>query len=147
MYVIAGIAISIPLLCIVLPLLSSSDIAFASMVKSIFKNAGLLLLSLIIAVIIFPTVYSYNFSMKKQRAEETVNKKATGKLPNIIFNIVLGAVSFVYCAYAVSQLAYITKAFAFLLPEDFTAAEFARSGFFQMGVISFINFFLLTRLP
>lgn len=142
-YVIAGIAISIPLLCIVLPLLSSSDIAFASMVKSIFKNAGLLLLSLIVTVIIFPTVYSYNFSMKKQQAEEAVNKKATGKLPNIIFNIVLGAVSFVYCAYAVSQLAYITKAFAFLLPEDFTAAEFARSGFFQMGVISFINFLIL----
>ena len=142
-YIILGIVISVPLLCIVLPLLSSSDIAFGSLVKSIFKNAGLLVLSLIIALAICPFVYSFLFSMRKQSVNDGVSKPSQFKAPNIIFNIVLGAVGVVYCAYAVSQLAYITKAFAFLLPEDFTAAQFARSGFFQMGAISFINFLIL----
>lgn len=142
-YVIIGIIIAVPLLCIVLPLLSSSDIAFASMVSSIFKNAGILLIALVLTVVIFPSVYSYLFSMRKQSASDKPSKPSTGKLSNIVFNIVLSAVSVVYCAYAISQLAYITKAFAFLLPEDFTAAQFARSGFFQMGVISFINFLIL----
>ncbi len=142
-YIIVGIIISIPLLCIVLPLLSSSDIAFGSMIKSIFKNAGLLVLSLIITVGVFPFVYSFLFSMRKQSLEEVTAKSGKNKIPNVLFNIVLGTVSVVYCAYAVSQLAYITKTFAFLLPEDFTAAQFARSGFFQMGAISFINFIIL----
>lgn len=143
-YIILGVIISVPLLCIVLPLLSSSDIAFGSLVKSIFKNAGLLVLSLIITLGISPFVYSFLFSMRKQSVEDSVVKPSKNKTPNILFNIVLSAVSVVYCAYAVSQLAYITKAFAFLLPEDFTAAQFARSGFFQMGAISFINFLILS---
>ena len=143
-YIILGVIISVPLLCIVLPLLSSSDIAFGSLVKSIFKNAGLLVLSLIITLGISPFVYSFLFSMRKQSVEDSVVKPSKNKTPNILFNIVLSAVSVVYCAYAVSQLAYITKAFAFLLPEDYTAAQFARSGFFQMGAISFINFLILS---
>ena len=143
-YIILGIIITVPLLCIVLPLLSSSDIAFGSLVKSIFKNACRLVLSLIITLGISPFVYSFLFSMRKQSVEDFVVKPSKNKTPNILFNIVLSAVSVVYCAYAVSQLAYITKAFAFLLPEDFTAAQFARSGFFQMGAISFINFLILS---
>ncbi len=142
-YIIIGVVISVVLLCIVLPLLSSSDIAFGSLVESIFKNGALLVVALIITLAMLPGIYSFMFSLRKQSREDSKKVKTIGKIPNVLFNIVLGAVSVVYCVYAVSQLAYITKAFAFLLPEDFTAAQFARSGFFQMGAISFINFALL----
>ena len=79
---------------------------------------------------------------KKDLAEKNV-KEIPDKVSKVILNTILSATALVYLAYLISQLAYITKAFAFLLPDNYSAAEFARSGFFQMGVIAFINFVIL----
>ena len=54
-------------------------------------------------------------------------------------NTLLIAVCLVYCAYLVSQLAYFTGGFAGVLPEDFTLAEYARRGFFEMAWLCAIN--------
>lgn len=141
-YLGIGLLISVPLVCIVLPLLSSSDIAFKSLLGNISSNIVLFVIATVITLMATPTTNSFLFSMKKTDYQEK-GKKITGKVPAIILTTVLCAVSVVYIMYIISQLAYITKAFAFLLPEDYTASQFARSGFFQMGVISFINFMLL----
>ncbi len=143
-YGVIGGVISIPVAIVVLGLLTSSDIAFDNLVGQLFENIGLLAVSLVFAVIVTPFYYSYNFNIKKGTIEEKNTKPFKGFADSTLFNVVLTVVSVVYIAYCVSQLAYITKAFSFLLPEDFTAAEFARSGFFQMGLISFINFLLIS---
>ncbi len=143
-YGVIGGVISIPVAIVVLVLLTSSDIAFDNLVGRLLENIGLLAISLVFAVIVTPFYYSYSFNLKKGTIEEKTTNPFKGFADSMLFNVVLTVVSVVYIAYCVSQLAYITKAFSFLLPEDFTAAEFARSGFFQMGLISFINFLLIS---
>ena len=143
MYLLIGLGISVPILCIILPLLATSDIAFGTLISKIFENAFVLVGAVIVTIIITPFIYSFMFSAKKKDLEDNSFKGLPEKTPKVILNTILGATAFVYIAYLISQLAYISKAFAFLLPENYSAAEFARSGFFQMAAIAFINVVIL----
>lgn len=143
LHLLIGLGISFPILCIILPLLTTSDIAFSSLISSIFKNTFVLVGSIFATIVVTPVVFSFLFSMKKKDLAEKNVKEIPDKVSKVILNTILSATAVVYLAYLVSQLAYITKAFAFLLPDNYSAAEFARSGFFQMGVIAFINFVIL----
>ncbi len=142
-YILIGLGISVPLVCVILPLLTSSDIAFGNMVGKLFANIGLLVGSFAFACVFTPFVYSFMVSVKKGTDGEALKINNSGKVDYIVFNVILSVVCAIYTAYLFSQLAYITKAFSFLLPEDYSAAEFARSGFFEMGIISFINCLIL----
>ena len=139
--VIAGVLISVPVLLIVIPLLSSADMAFNTIVEKVFENTAMLLLSLLVTIIILPFVTSYGFSLANgvvKDKNKSFNAKE-GKVSPVFLNTFLCIIGFIYIVFLVSQLAYISDAFSFLLPEGFSAAEFARSGFFQMGAIAFIN--------
>lgn len=139
--VLAGCLISVPVLFVVIPLLSGADVAFKTIVEKVFSDITMLLLSLILTVLFTPFIVSYGFSLSKGITKEkgkSFNSKS-GKVSPVFLNTFLCIIAFIYIVFLVSQLAYITKTFAFLLPEKFSAAEFARSGFFQMGAIAFIN--------
>lgn len=139
--VIAGVLISVPVLLIVIPLLSSADMAFNTIVEKVFENTAMLILSLLVTIIILPFVTSYGFSLANgvvKDKNKSFNAKE-GKVSPVFLNTFLCIIGFIYIVFLVSQLAYISDAFSFLLPEGFSAAEFARSGFFQMGAIAFIN--------
>lgn len=138
-----GVGISIPILCAIIPLLTSSDIAFSSLISSLFENSILIITALIISIVLTPVFFAFLFSIKKGDQTENNAKEIPDKISKIILNTVLSTTAVVYVAYIISQLAYISKAFAFLLPENYSASQFARSGFFQMGVIAFINFVIL----
>ncbi len=143
LHLLIGIGISIPILCTIIPLLTSSDIAFDTLVSSIFENSLMIVISIILSIMLTPVFFAFLFSIKKGDQTENNAKEIPDKISKIILNTVLSTTAVVYIAYIISQLAYISKAFAFLLPEDYSAAQFARSGFFQMGVIAFINFVIL----
>lgn len=143
LYLLIGLGISFPILCIILPLLTTSDLAFGNLISNLFEDAFILIGAIILTVIITPFIFAFLFSMKKKDLTEIVAPAIPDKVSKIILNTILSATAVVYLAYLVSQLAYITKAFAFLLPDNYSAAEFARSGFFQMAVIAFINFVIL----
>lgn len=139
--VLAGVLISVPVLAIVIPLLSSADAAFNTIVEKVFSNAAILVASLILTVLLVPFIASYGFSLSSGIVKEknkSFNSKP-GKVSTVFLNTFLSIIGFIYVVFLVSQLAYISDTFAFLLPEEFSAAEFARSGFFQMGAIAFIN--------
>ena len=143
LYLLIGLGISFPILCVILPLLTTSDLAFGTLISSLFKDTFVLIGAIILTVIITPFIFAFFFSMKKKDLTEIVASAIPDKVSKVILNTVLSATAVVYVAYLVSQLAYITKAFAFLLPDNYSAAEFARSGFFQMAVIAFINFVII----
>ncbi len=139
-----GFAVAIPVLFIIIPLLSSSDIAFDAVITKMFENTALIFSAVFITLILAPVFYSLIFYLKKSPSlEKEAIKKYNGKLAVSGINAFLISISFVYLFYLFTQLAYIVDAFKFVLPEDYTAAEFARSGFFQMAVIVFINFVIL----
>ncbi len=143
LYLLIGLGISFPILCVILPLLSTSDLAFGNLISNLFEDTFILIGAIILTVIITPFIFAFLFSMRKKDLAEKNVKEIPDKVSKVILNTILSATAVVYLAYLVSQFAYITKAFAFFLPDNYSAAEFARSGFFQMGVIAFINFVIL----
>ncbi len=143
--VFIGCIIALPLLCVILPLLISSDLAFENLLKTLFSDVVSLLICLVLTVFLTPVTYSYIMALRKN-ASEKKNIDFSGienKAPATVINTVLSFISVSYILYLVSQLAYITKAFSFLLPDDYSVAEFARDGFFQMLVITIINIFVV----
>ena len=142
--VLIGVLVAVPVLFVIVPLLSSSDIAFEAVISKIFTNTSLIISSLVLTAILLPVFYSLIFYLEKSSLVEVEDKKKDIKKLSVMgINSFLISISFVYLFYLFTQLAYIVDAFAFVLPEDYTAAEFARSGFFQMAVIVFINFVIL----
>lgn len=61
----------------------------------------------------------------------------------IIFAIILMIFILVYLAFFVSQASYMFSGFFGILPEEFTASEYAVSGFHELINVVIINFFLL----
>ncbi len=139
--VIPGILISIPVLIIVIPLLSSADAAFNTIVKKVFSNVTLLIISLLLTVLAVPFLSSYTFTLAggiTKDKNKNLNSKP-GKVSPVFLNTFLLIIGFIYAVFLVSQLAYISDTFAFLLPKGFSAAQFARSGFFQMCAVTALN--------
>ena len=139
--VIPGILLAIPMLVVIIPLLSSADAAFNTIVEKVFSNVALLILSLVLTVVAVPVFSSYGFSLARgitRDKNKSLNSKP-GKMSVVFLNTFLSVIGFIYVVFLVSQLAYISDTFAFLLPEGFSAAEFARSGFFQMSAITALN--------
>ncbi|MGN1315664.1 MAG: DUF4153 domain-containing protein [Acutalibacteraceae bacterium] len=143
LYLLVGVGISIPVICVVLPLLATSDIAFGILISKIFSNLFAFICAIVLTVIVTPFAYAFLFSMKKKDLKDMSAPTIPDKTPTVVINTILSTLTVVYIVYLFSQLAYISKAFAFLLPDGYSAAEFARSGFFQMAVIAFINFAIL----
>ncbi len=140
-----GVIIAFPVMCLVMALLSSTDVAFESLVTIIFNNVATFIFAVILSVVFTPFIFSHFFALKKgEGLRKTPLKKVNARLSSVTANTFLTMISIVYCIYLVSQLAYITKAFAFLLPEGYSASQFARDGFFQMAAIAFINLLILT---
>ena len=115
MPVLIGIAVAVPMLFIIIPLLSSSDIAFESVINSIFENTEFIICSIIITLVLTPVFYSLIFYLKKAPLiEKETMKKYKGNLAVSGINAFLISISFVYLFYLFTQLAYIVVAFKFL---------------------------------
>lgn len=139
---VLGLLCAVPVLLVLIPLLISSDAAFAGMLGSLDWSVALRgLLVLVYAAFTALLLFSLLFSSDRgPKALELGARKGLEPAAVIAF---LAAVSGAYVLYLVSQFAYFTDAFRGLLPKDFTVAEYARRGFFEMCAIVTINLGLI----
>jgi len=142
--VVLGLALAIPVLIIVVPLLVSSDMAFESLIskisgKTVFEIVTVILLGFLLLIMLFGQLFTLKNSAKKQDTES----EFMGVDPVIIISF-LSVISLVYLLYLLSQLAYFFDGFMGVLPLQFTAAEYARRGFFEICIITGINLSLVT---
>ena len=140
--ILIGLACAVPALLILIPLLVSSDAAFAGLVGKLdWDSVGKALFALVpgsfAALVLFSLLLTAAPSKEPAR-----NVKRKGLEPAAVIAF-LAAVSAAYVLYLVSQFAYFTDAFRGLLPKDFTVAEYARRGFFEMCAIVAINLLLI----
>lgn len=144
-----GLATAVPVLCVVLPLLARSDVAFENLVSKVFENIGEYIMQLIIGLIISPLfvslLFALNKKLDKKKEQVSSQKKSFQFVDGTIANSFLAAISLAYLIYLFSQLAYFFSAFSGILPENysFTPAGYARRGFFEMGAIAAINLLIL----
>ena len=147
--VLWGILLALPVICIVIPLLVSSDAAFQGLIGKIFSAVSIeTILLAVLGLLISPFLISFLFHLKKgrDRKEAVKTERETYKVGDpIIINVFLSVICAAYIIYLVSQLAYFIGAFSGILPEgyDFTRAEYARRGFFEMTAIAVINLLVL----
>lgn len=144
--VIIGIALSLPVLFIIIPLLAGSDAAFENLVKIVLKNIGKYLLEAILALIVTPLIILYAVSKKCGKNKKKNEKsKSRGVIQSPVTVSFLSVISATYVIYLFSQLAYFFSAFSGILPKgySYSASVYARRGFFEMFAICVINMVII----
>lgn len=143
--VLVGVLCSLPVLLIVIPLLVRADEAFAKMFSFFTADFFVrLFFAVIIGTGLFIFYYAHAFGMRRglftRRPEALQPRKG---LPTPALSAFLGCISLIYVLYLISQITYFFGAFWGEMPADFLPAEYARRGFFEMGVICVINLMLV----
>ncbi len=159
--VLIGLAISTPLLMIVISLLSSADGVFDQFLSGIPNFLGdfsfgdgifRFVWVCIVCLLLFGYLWGFIDSKKYQwghvKEEDRVDKDVAADslkvvLDPIITVTVLVAINIVYVLFVILQFSYLFGAWEGALPTGASYADYARSGFFELMVVTAINFVLL----
>lgn len=159
--VLIGLLIAVPVCVVAVVLLAMGDSAFSGLLSAAWQRIASFDLTvpwkIVLIVLIWPLFTGFVLGVRrapKSRAAVPPPAYRSGKvhrsssirfLSPTVSVTVLTALSAVYVMYLFSQLSYFFSAFASLLPEDytFTYAEYARRGFFEMCLLTLVNFSLL----
>ena len=134
-----GLLIAVPVVAIMIPLLMSADAAFEGLLDLLPEfDIEEALVTAIVGSILGAILYTRGVALHHNPKSETAPKPIKGIHP-LTVNTLLLAVTAVYIAYLVSQLAYFVGGFSGILPADFTLSEYARRGFFEMSQLCAID--------
>ena len=140
-----GLLFAVPFLLIIIPLLISGDAAFEGLLKGIgFKEIFPFTLKALFGIIISPIIFSFFFANKKNEKDFKFNVSLDKVKIDSLYGIsFLFAIALCYLTYLFSQLAYLFGGLGGILPEEFTMAEYAKRGFFEITAIAIINFIIM----
>ena len=148
-YFLLGMLMMLPLLYLVLSMLSF-DSAFSnllSVLPDFWRIDKAEILKWIVGILLSFFLFGFLYQLIHKKRETSIK---TASLHDIVpGSLALGAVIpllLIYVLFFFSQLAYFVSAFSGILPVDFTYAEYARKGFFELCTVSGINAFVLTLL-
>lgn len=135
-----GIILSIPVLIIVLCLLASADVVFKNIIISLFNgvdNIVLIIKWLLTAVVGFLIAYGCGRALMQNKIRiHSVEMNKADTVTGITFTGIFSAVYIVFC---VIQIVAFCNTGGNMLPEGYTYARYARTGFFQLLVVCIIN--------
>ena len=134
-----GLLISLPVLAVMIAELVSADAAFEGLLDLLpeFELAESICTAILGTVL---AVLLYYRGVGLHHAPKSTTPAREPKGFNVLtINTILFAVCGLYLVYLASQLAYVVGGFSGILPEDFTLAEYARRGFFEMSRLCALN--------
>lgn len=141
--IVLGLVIAVPLLAVLVPLLMSADAAFEGLLDLLPEfRFDELLTTVLFGGLTACVLYSRGAALQHLIKSGPQPKQRKG-LNALTVNTVLIAVAVVYGAYLISQLAYFVGGFAGILPEEYTLAQYARRGFFEMAWLCALNLGLM----
>jgi hypothetical protein len=149
--IIIGLAISIPVLCIVLALLSSADPVFQKGLRAFFsylnEHVAEYILKVVFGAIAAIPLFGFLYALRVKKPIRTLKVRINTDRVRIVDGTVAGTVAALLCAvylvFVLVQFGYLFNAFQSVLPSDFTYAEYARRGFFELMGVSVVNFCVL----
>ncbi|MGN0335516.1 MAG: DUF4153 domain-containing protein [Lachnospiraceae bacterium] len=152
--ILLGILLAVPALLVALPLLSSADAGFEQLVGGMVRYIQDHLLQTFLRSILAVPVSFYLFGLMfggiSGRNTDCLQKeklRAAGqsirRVPETAVCVALGILCFVYVLFIGIQGNYLFSAFAGHIPQNFTYAEYARRGFFELCKIGAWNLLLL----
>ena len=148
--VIGGILITAFFVLIVVALLSY-DTHFKALlpdidIDDVFETAAKVIFAVPLAAMLFSVMAS---SIRKKLPNLSSEEKAqrigskVKVIPAILVFMPIIALIAVYVLFFISQWAYYMSAFTHELPSNYSAAEYAREGFFQLCAVTFVNLVLI----
>lgn len=154
--VFVGIAIAVIPTVVVIALLSY-DADFSKLLSrlldfdayEIFMNLMRILFGIPIGMYLFGAFVSAVDGKCRQVITEESCTKAAGKIQIMPAISVLTAVLpllFLYVVFFISQWSYYISGFTGVLPENFSYAQYARNGFFQLCAVSVINLLVILSI-
>lgn len=142
--VLAGLGITVPVLAVVISLLVQADAAFEGLLQQLPRiDLGQLIITLLWGGGLGLWLYTRGVGLGCCPPEPPRGQTAKKKISSLTVNTLLLSVCLVYLVYLVSQTAYLTGGFSRLLPPEFTLAQYARRGFFEMAWLCGINLGLI----
>ena len=141
-----GVLCALPALLVLVPLLVGADAAFEGLLThTLLDHFAEVFASAVVGVLLFLVLYSLMFSVRHDLSGSAATSASPRKgISAGGINAFLGTISAVYVLYLFSQLAYFFSAFSGILPEDYTVAQYARRGFFEMCSVCAINLLLVS---
>lgn len=146
-YILIGIGVALPVTFVIMVLLLSADLIFASIFTNIFTNLTTPLLQFknlfsILTTMVFSYVVVYcfvNAVAKKYIKEEVIDRRI---LDPTIANTFTGIISAIYIIFCGIQILGLFGA-NLKLPEGYTYSQYAREGFFQLLLVCGINLLIV----
>ncbi len=140
-----GLLISIPVLAIIIWLLSSADMVFKDLfvnisIPKVIKHFFLVLAVTIYTICLYWSVLKA-FDGEKRSIYSPINWKRF--LDPVVIITILFLLNLVYAVFSVIQFTYLFGGKSFVLPSAYTYAEYARRGFFELVVVTVINFAII----
>lgn len=152
--ILLGLIIAVPLMMVILPILSSADADFQKLMASgiwymedhFLLTVIRLILSIPVMCYLFGLIYGgihkrYASCISRETAQST--GKTLRLLPDTAVFTAVSAVCIVYLLFMAIQGRYLFSAFWGTMPQNFTYAEYARRGFFELCGIALLNLCLL----
>lgn len=149
--ILLGLVISIPLLIIILALLISADAVFAQIlepIKELFANILSIKFwaSVYFRILVFVLVCIYFMAficniLKMDTEKKKVQSGIQIRMQNITVNTVLTVLNIVYLLFTIVQFTYLFTKLG--VDGDFNYADYARRGFFQLMIVTIINFAII----
>lgn len=137
-YCLIGVGITIPILLVLIPLLSSADLVFAELVKHLVIDLDFTTVFLIGLLFVFTYLASYCLLRAICKQEIAPVENDHRHLEPTIAITILSIVGIVYLLFSGIQIIYLFLG-NLTLPADYTYAEYAREGFFQLLFVCFLN--------
>lgn len=142
--VLLGVAIAVPFLIIIIPLLILSDAAFENLFSNItLDTVGEIIVSLIFGMLVFTLLFGRALCIPREERKPVEKASSSGGMESVIIVTFLSMIAAIYAVYLFTQIAYFFNGFAGLLPKGYSVAEYARRGFFEMSIICAINLLIV----
>ena len=138
-----GILIGIPFVLVISFLLAGADMYFKKFLELFFThfNIDTIWNNFLVLVIYFIILFSVMINILKNR--NTIDKeKPLKKVESSIVSTILIMINFVFLLFIFSEISKLTGNFL-QLPVEYTYAEYAREGFFQLLLVTIINFSII----
>ncbi len=157
--VLLGLLIALPITGLVMVLLISADQIFADMMEQVerilsglfWKSLFELIRDLTFTVPLF--LYLFGLLVGGMRYQSPAvapsapqKSRLRDRMSPLTLCVAATPLLMLYIVFFCAQAPYYFAAFSAYLPESFTVSAFARRGFFELCVVSFINFAVLLAL-
>ncbi|MCR4997100.1 MAG: DUF4173 domain-containing protein [Butyrivibrio sp.] len=145
--VLIGLAIAVPLLLVIVPLLCSADMVFKNILTTINIDFSLTeelyhtVMMVLTAVFVFLSAYAIITSMIAKELKIKISD--LGKKDPVIAITFTGIIGIVYLLFCIIQLLYLFSG-SIALPKGYTYAQYAHEGFYQLLAVCIINIIMVS---